>query len=94
MRRTILSLALTTLCFATSEIPMYTTLTSAGNPFDESTHELFANPWFAQEVLASKSLNDYQKQKLKDIPAAFWVDTYSAINQRTPSLKTLLDSAA
>ena len=94
MRRTLLSLAFSTLCFANTEVPMYTPLTSAGNPFDQNTHDLFANPWFAQEVLASKTLTDYQKQNLKDQPAAFWVDTYSAISERTPSLKTLLDSAA
>ena len=31
---------------------------SLGNPFDESSHEYFVNPWFANEIMASKSLTD------------------------------------
>jgi cellulose 1,4-beta-cellobiosidase len=73
---------------------LYKAKASGGNPFDQSTHDLFVNPWFAKEVEASKTLTSAQKQKLKNIPAAFWVDTRSAIQQRTPSLKTLLDAAA
>lgn len=30
---------------------------SAGNPYDLNTHEYFVNPWFEQEVDASKTLS-------------------------------------
>lgn len=68
-----------------SNLRMYDTsdslaaVTERGNPFDESTHEYFVNPWFAKEVEESKTLSQTQKDKLKVIPAAFWVDTKSAI---------------
>jgi hypothetical protein len=94
MRKFILGLGLTALGFVQGqETPLYTPVSNAGNPFDLATHDYFANPWFAKEVMASKTLTDYQKSKLKDVSAAFWVDTMAAIDQRTPSLKDLLESA-
>lgn len=94
MRNIILALGFTILGFvAGQETPLYTPVSNAGNPFDLATHDHFANPWFAKEVLASKTLTDNHKNKLKDVAAAFWVDTQDAISTRTPSLKTLLDAA-
>lgn len=67
---------------------------SAGNPYDLNTHEYFVNPWFEQEVDASKTLTQAEKNLIRTQSAAFWVDTMEAIETRTPSLKTLLTQAA
>ena len=62
MRKFITAVAFTALGVAAQqEEPLYKPLTAAGNPFDQNTHDLFANPWFAKEVLASKTLTDTQK---------------------------------
>jgi hypothetical protein len=59
MRKFISAVAFTALgVVAQQEEPLFKALTAAGNPFDQSSHDLFANPWFAKEVLASKSLTD------------------------------------
>eukprot|EP00347_Sterkiella_histriomuscorum_P017690 403348372 len=80
--------------FLNVEAGGYSALYSTRNPFDENTHEMFVNPWFQKEVEASKTLTDTQKQRLKDMPAAYWVDTQSAIQTRTPSLNSLLQEAS
>ena len=65
MRRYILSLVtlatisvVSTIEIGESQLFLDNPLKSNGNPFDESTHELFVNPWFSNEVLASKTLTD------------------------------------
>ena len=83
MKRAFIGLASVAFSFVHSSHNHHTysqILENTVNPFDETSHEMFVNPWFAQEVQASKSLSDTQKSHLKNVPAAFWVDTQSAIS--------------
>ena len=36
---------------------LYDNDVSNGNPFDTNTHDLYVNPYFAQEVMNSKTLS-------------------------------------
>jgi len=75
-------------------LAIFSAALAAGNPYDLNTHEYFVNPWFENEVDASKTLSQNEKDAIRTKAAAFWVDTMDVIQKREPSLKTLLSQAS